>query len=105
MLSDRLRMHRGPSPSAGEHRWDSYPAPLRRALRFLQGLSPQWRDAFLYGCSALFAGLTGLVAGIPLYRQWGQMAFGPYVAAAGLMAVVGWRMGIGTRARRPGPRR
>jgi hypothetical protein len=97
VLSDRLRMHRGPSPSAGERRWDSYPAPLRRALRFLQGLSPPWRDAFLYGCSALFAGLTGLVAGIPLYRQWGQMAFGPYVAAAGLMAVVAWRMGIGTR--------
>ena len=31
--------------------------------------------------------------GIPLYRQWGQLAFGPYVAAAVLMAVVAWRVG------------
>jgi len=98
VLSDRLRTHRGSPSSPGKRRWDSYPAPLRRSLQFLQGLSPQWRDAFLYGCSALFAGMTGLAAGIPLYRQWGQMAFGPYLLAAALMAVVAWRIGIRARS-------
>ncbi|MBF6556921.1 MAG: DUF2029 domain-containing protein [Acidimicrobiales bacterium] len=55
-------------------------------------LSPEGRDAFLYGCSALFAGITAFVVGIPLYRQWGQMAVGFYGAAAGLMAYVAWRV-------------
>jgi hypothetical protein len=98
VLSDRLRTHRSVLSSPGQRRSDSWPAPVRRSLRFLQELSPQWRDAFLYGCSALFAGVTGLAAGIPLYRQWGQMAFGPYLLAASLMAVVAWRVGIGARS-------
>ena len=54
------------------------PDPGRRSRR----LSPEGRDAFLYGCSALFAGVTAFAVGIPLYRQWGQMAVGPYAAAA-----------------------
>jgi MYXO-CTERM domain-containing protein len=58
-------------------------------------MSPEWRDALVYGCSALFAGITGLAMGITLYRQWGQLAFGPYVAAALLMTVVAWRKGGG----------
>jgi Glycosyltransferase family 87 len=45
----------------------------------------------LYACSALFASVTGLAVSISLYRQWGQMAFGPYALAAGLMALVAWR--------------
>ena len=43
----------------------------------------------------MFAGVTGLAVGISLYRQWGQMAFGPYVAAAVLMVVVARRTGNG----------
>ncbi|MGH9096872.1 MAG: hypothetical protein ACRDWB_05560, partial [Acidimicrobiales bacterium] len=43
--------------------------------------------------SAVFAGATALGAGIPLYRQWGQMAVGPYAAAAVFMAVIAWRVG------------
>ena len=48
----------------------------------------------------LFAGVTGLAVGIPLYRQWGQMAVGPYALAAVIMAVVAWR---GQGGGRPGP--
>ena len=66
-------------------------ADAGRALEAGQRLSPQWRDAFLYACSALFAGVTALAMGIPLYRQWGQLAFGPYLVAALLMIVVARR--------------
>jgi MYXO-CTERM domain-containing protein len=60
-------------------------------MRTLRGLSPEWRDALLYGASALFAGVTGLAVGISLYRQWGQMAVGAYALAAVVMALVAWR--------------
>jgi hypothetical protein len=53
-----------------------YPASwLRRRL-------PAGRDAVLYALAAAFAGLTIALAGIPLYRAWGEMAVGPYVGAA-----------------------
>ena len=39
-------------------------------------------DALLYGCSALFAGLTASTAGIPLQRSWGWVALWPYTLAA-----------------------
>ncbi len=65
-------------------------------------LSPEGRDAFLYGCSALFAGITAFVVGIPLYRQWGQMAVGFYGVAAGLMAYIAWRVAIRPRESRRG---
>ncbi|HWD53169.1 MAG TPA: glycosyltransferase family 87 protein [Acidimicrobiales bacterium] len=65
----------------------------RRAFLALRGWSPEWRDALLYSMSAMFAAGTALGAGIPLYRQWGQMAVGPYAAAAVFMAVVAWRVG------------
>jgi uncharacterized protein (TIGR03382 family) len=63
---------------------------MRPVAHFLRGLSPEGRDALLYGASALFAGVTGLTVGISLYRQWGQLAVGPYAVAAALMAVVAW---------------
>jgi MYXO-CTERM domain-containing protein len=62
-------------------------------VQALRGLSPEGRDALLYAASALFAGVTGLAVGISLYRQWGQMAVGPYALAAVVMAVVAWRRG------------
>ena len=70
-------------------------------------LSFEWRDALVYAMSACFAAVTALVAGIPLYRQWGEMAVGPYAAAAVGMAVVAWFAGRRTRAARlvePGDR-
>ena len=64
------------------------PAPLRAAWTWLRSLTPDGRDAFLYGASALFALITAFAMRIPLYREWGQMALGPYVAATVLMVVV-----------------
>ena len=102
VLSDRLRMHRGSPPSAGGvARWTAYPAPARRTLELLQALSPAGRDGFLYSCSAVFAGVSALAMGIPLYRQWGQMAVGPYAAAAVLMIVVAFRESAGARTGPP----
>jgi len=96
--TDRLRTHRS-EPSTGDTRWGRLPPWARRALEVGQGLSPQWRDALLYACSAMFAGVTGLAVGISLYRQWGQMAFGPYLAATVLMVVVARRTGRGQPGR------
>ncbi len=72
----------------------------------LRALSPVGRDAVLYGASAAFAAVTGFAAGIPLYRQWGQMALVPYAVAALLTgAVARWtRRPGGTDVRRR-PRR
>ncbi len=62
----------------------------RDALSRLSKLSPAGRDAVLYAASAIFAGGTGLAMGIPLYRQWGQLAFFPYLAATLLVGSVAW---------------
>jgi Glycosyltransferase family 87 len=97
VLTDRLRVHRIAPSSSAHSRWASWPEPARRSLEALSRLSPEGRDAFLYGCSALFAGFTAFVMGIPLYRQWGQMAVGFYGVAAGLMAYIAWR--VATRPR------
>lgn len=65
----------------------------RRLSTTVRNWSPEWKDSLVYAVSAVFAGITAVVAGIPLYRQWGEMAVGPYAAAALGMAVVGWRAG------------
>ena len=65
--------------------------PVSTVLNWLRSLSAEGRDAFLYGMSALFAGVTALAVGIPLYRQWGQLAVGPYTVATVLMVVVARR--------------
>ena len=44
-------------------------------------------DAVLYGCSALFAGLTATTAGIPLQRSWGWVALWPYALAAAIALI------------------
>jgi len=91
--TDRAGEHRSASSPPGPARWGRYPRTLRRSLEFLAGLSPEGRDAFLYACSTLFAGVTAVAMGIPLYRQWGQLAVGPYAAATVFMVVVAWRFG------------
>jgi hypothetical protein len=88
VVTDRLRRDRSASPPPHPNRWSEWPAWAARPLEALRALSPEGRDAFLYGCSALFAGLTAVLDGIPLYRVWGRMAVGPYAVAAVLMAVV-----------------
>jgi hypothetical protein len=96
VLTDRLRAHRSAlAPSAsGDPGGAVTAAPVRRVLDVLRALSPEGRDALLYSCSALFAGITAVAVGIPLYRQWGQMAVGPYLAAAVLMILVARRVAV-----------
>jgi hypothetical protein len=57
-------------------------------VSWLRSLSADDRDALLYGMSTAFAGVTALVASIPLYREWGRLAVGPYAAGTLVMVVV-----------------
>jgi hypothetical protein len=98
VLNDRPRMHWSARSAPGAARWTNYPKPVRQSLEWLNGLTSEWRDAFLYGCSAVFAAVAALAMGIPLYRQWGQMAVGPYAAATLLMALVAWRKQVARRS-------
>lgn len=54
--------------------------------------APEEGDAALYGASALFALGTIRFSGLVLYRQWAELAIGPYAAATVLSLVLGrWR--------------
>ena len=97
--TDRLGVDRAPS-SSGPRVRDRLQTSGRSVLAALAGLTPLWRDALVYAASALFAGLTAVVGGISLYRQWGQLAFGPYVLATVVMVVVAWWAGRSSPARR-----
>ncbi|MGH9079686.1 MAG: glycosyltransferase 87 family protein [Acidimicrobiales bacterium] len=81
-------MHRADRSPPADPFGASARAATRRVLGALRALPPEWRDALLYGCAALFAVGIGFATGIPLYRQWGQLACGPYAAAAAIMALV-----------------
>jgi MYXO-CTERM domain-containing protein len=97
--TDHLRANREPA-STRDRRQVTVPGPVRQVVEAVRGLSPLGRDALVYGASALFAGVTGLAVGISLYRQWGQLAFGPYAVATGIMIVAAWRVGPGAPSRR-----
>ncbi|MGH3579143.1 MAG: hypothetical protein ACRDU0_16515, partial [Mycobacterium sp.] len=101
MLTDRLPSHGSGASSSGGSRWRWASDPPGRVLDALRGLSPESRDALLYGCSALFAGIISFAVRIPLYRQWGRMAVGPYALAAVLMILVARR--VADRSRGGGP--
>src|SRR5665213_3386167 len=74
------------------------PGAWRALVAWLRSLSADQRDCLLYAMSALFAGVTAVAASIPLYREWGRLAVGPYVAGALLMAVVAHRRRRATAA-------
>ncbi len=59
-----------------------------------------WWDAALYGASAVLAGLAARFDYIPLQREWGRLAVGPYAAGAVVAALLAlrWRR---RPARRP----
>jgi hypothetical protein len=61
------------------------------AWEWLRSLSADQRDALLYGMSAVFAGITAVAMSIPLYREWGRLAVGPYVVGTVWMLVVARR--------------
>jgi len=73
-------------------------APWRVSVGWLRGLSADRRDVLLYGMSAVFAGITAVAMSIPLYREWGRLAVGPYAAATVWMLVVAHRRATATRA-------
>jgi hypothetical protein len=57
-------------------------------------VSPESGDAILYALAALFALLTIVWSADPLYRQWAELAMGPYLFGTGvaiLLALIGWR--------------
>ena len=66
-------------------------------MGIVRSWSPEWRDCFLYTASAVFAALTAVAAGIPLYQEWGRLALGPYAVAAAFMALVARRATIARR--------
>jgi hypothetical protein len=51
-------------------------------------ISPEAGDAILYAAGALFALLTILTSNQALYRQWANLAIGPFIAGAVLAAGV-----------------
>jgi Glycosyltransferase family 87 len=90
VLTERVPTDRPPPrPGSGVGRWLGWAHRVGGGLR---ALSPEGRDALLYGGSAIFALCTAFGAGIPLYRQWGQMAVGPYALATVVMVAVARRV-------------
>jgi hypothetical protein len=67
-------------------------------VAWLRGLSADERDAFLYGISAVFAGVTALAMSIPLYREWGRLAVAPYAVGAVWMLVLARRRAAAPRS-------
>jgi hypothetical protein len=49
--------------------------------------SPEQRDTVVYACGAVFALATFRLSAIELYRQWAEIAIGPYVIAALISAM------------------
>ena len=68
------------------------PAAVRsfglRALTRLRTLSPETGDALLYGFSAAFALVTMFTSTLALYRQWAELAIGPFIFGAIASAVL-----------------
>lgn len=73
---------------------EAAPAPRRLLRRW----GPEGADAALYAGSAVFALLTGALAGLAGYRVWGWLAVGPYVAAALGSLLAAWRRTRGRSA-------
>src|SRR5580692_8486672 len=49
--------------------------------------TPEQRDTVVYACGAVFALATIRLSTIELYRQWAEIAIGPYVVGALLSAM------------------
>src|ERR1700677_399477 len=63
------------------------PALLRPFGR-LRSISPGAGDALLYGLSAAFALVTICTSTLALYRQWAELAIGPFIFGAVASAVL-----------------
>ncbi len=72
-----------------------------RARGRYRAISPETGDAILYALSALFALVTIAGSSLALYRQWAELAIGPFIfgtVASVILAAMGRR-----RAHRTGP--
>jgi hypothetical protein len=61
-------------------------------------ISPEAGDAYLYGLSAIFAVITILGSSLALYRQWAELALGPFIfgmVCSAILAVVSARRSRG----------
>ena len=57
-------------------------------------IRPETGDAILYGLSAVFAVITIVASSLALYRQWAELAIGPFIFGAvssGILALVARR--------------
>ena len=77
----------------------------RARVRY-RAISPETGDAILYALSALFAFVTIVGSSLALYRQWAELAIGPFIfgtVASAILAALGarraHRTGTGARAR------
>jgi hypothetical protein len=61
---------------------------MRRALARVTSVGPESGDAMLYGLGAAFALIIILTSTLGLYRQWGELALGPYLFGAVVSAVL-----------------
>ncbi len=80
-----------------------------RAWVRYRAISPETGDAILYALSALFAFVTIVGSSLALYRQWAELAIGPFIfgtVASAILAALGARRAhrTGTGARAPGRR-
>jgi len=84
------------------------PSPLRsagqRSLERCRALSPETGDALIYGVSALFTVITILTSNEALYRQWGELALGPFVFGLLASAVLALRVRRRSRRGQPAPK-
>jgi hypothetical protein len=69
-----------------------------RALTRLRTLGPETGDALLYGLSAAFALVTICTSTLALYRQWAELAIGPFIFGTVASAVLAF---VAARRSRP----
>jgi Glycosyltransferase family 87 len=65
-----------------------------RSSSAIRSLRPETGDALLYGLSAVFALVTILTSTLALYRQWAELAIGPFLfgtVCSGILAIVAKR--------------
>ena len=83
---------------------------MRRGARAVRSLTPDvrtWtpeqRDTVVYACGAVFALATIRLSTIELYRQWAEIAIGPYVVGAFVSAMTVRRARRRARSTQPQP--
>ncbi|HWE66236.1 MAG TPA: glycosyltransferase 87 family protein [Acidimicrobiales bacterium] len=75
-------------------------AARHRTLARVGAISPEWGDAIIYFAGAAFALITIFSSSEDLYRQWGNLALGPFLGGALASAI--FALVIQRRAKRPG---